>query len=640
MSRPEVENVNDSRPASPAIGSFWVTSNRDGLTYPDISKLTSRSRGSRFRALHKFVLMLRIDHDGHDLHVGHAVWEGGHDLHQGVRDARQETELWNPRQVHRIVVVLWSNLNMVRCWSESAHMVAICEAPLRDPGGRTPNVRCWMCCKDPSICAIIVGSVIMVCLASGLEATARRVRGAAERSTDMGGRVVNTIPPVSVLYDKAPHPAGERECSGQCGIGFGSIVGVTVPTKAARASPDQMCGATANPEATWVRPGHITFNGVKPVLGSCHFIDDGVDKLLGEFFALAVRPRIFGDAVVPAPDKPACKLLFSVLQTSPHLTFLIRCLHVRLEQTVLARLYALHMHMPNLQELALIGDPGARHTTTAKAIAFPAAASLLGLPTIRRLSLVSLRFRHMYDLDRLFEKRTTEFDSLVLDTVAILSEGGLPISPRRIKTNSLCIRDPKLEPPWDFSERFQWLLRPMCCLDLTGLRKLDYDGTSLFYSVSELLIPSRSTLKIVTISTGNRWDFDRRPPRMTLGNLHALTHLTMNTSPEYMRTKLASVAAVFRSASVEHLVVNVRCSSAYGDGLIGVALRRLISTVNHAAFPRLRAIELNIASELFEASIPPEELESSVRAILVNCDMIGELRIGRLCVGGNIEFRR
>ncbi|KAJ7642626.1 hypothetical protein DFH06DRAFT_1137179 [Mycena polygramma] len=361
--------------------------------------------------------------------------------------------------------------------------------------------------------------------------------------------------------------------------------------------------------------------------------------LISVSFAVAVRPHIFGDLAVPTPNKPACKLLFSVLQTSPHLTFLIRRLHVRLEQTVLARLYALHM--PNLQELVYSGNPRARPHITAKAVAFPAAANLISLSTIRRLTLVSLRFRNMYDLDRLFDKCTTKFDSLLLDTVAILYEGGLPISPGRIKTNSLCIRDPESEPAWDYSDRFEWLLRPMCSLDLTGLRDVDYDGTSLFYSAPELLLPSRSTLKSVTIST-NCWKYHHGPPRMTFRDLPALTHLTMNTCPMYMRTQLASVAAVFRSDSVVHLVLNVKRSAVpptpllhgdfRSDDFIGVALRRLMDTVTQGAFPSLRSIELNMASELFDISIPWDELEGNLQATLVDWDMIGKLRIGRLCI--------
>ncbi|KAJ7673885.1 hypothetical protein DFH06DRAFT_1467295 [Mycena polygramma] len=352
--------------------------------------------------------------------------------------------------------------------------------------------------------------------------------------------------------------------------------------------------------------------------------------LISQSFAIAVRPRIFGDVVVPTPEKPACKLLLSVLETSPHLTLLIRRLHVRLEQTVLTRLYALHM--PNLQELTLSGNP--RRRSAAKAVAFRAAASLLSLPTIHRVCLVYLSFHHMYDLGQLFERCTTELHLLVLDTVSILSHGGLPVSPRRIRTKSLSLRsvvsDSISQAP------FAWLAHPMCPFDLTGLHDLDYDGTSLFYDISRFPLLSRSTLKNITIST-NFWAFDRGSPRMSFGELPALRHLTLNTTSEYTRTKLGSVAAAFRSDCLLHLVVNVICSTVpqtHSGDIVGVALRRLMDTVTQVAFPSLRSIELNMTPELFEASISWAEVERQARATLVNWDMIGKLRVGQLCACG------
>ncbi|KAJ7673880.1 hypothetical protein DFH06DRAFT_1467290 [Mycena polygramma] len=353
--------------------------------------------------------------------------------------------------------------------------------------------------------------------------------------------------------------------------------------------------------------------------------------LISQSFAVAVRPRIFGDVVVPTPEKPGCKLLLAVLETSSHLTFLIRRLHVRLEQTVLMRLYALHM--PNLQELTLSGHP--RRRSAAKAVAFRAAANLLSLPTIRRVCLVSLGFRHMYDLDRLFDRCTTELHLLVLDTVSILSHGGLPISsPQRIRTKSLRLRSPVSD--WIIEGPFTWLAHPMCPFDLTGLHDLDYDGTSLFYDISRFPLLSRSTLKNITIST-NFWAFDRGSPRMSFGELPALRHLTLNTTSEYMRTKLGSVAAAFRSDCLLHLVVNVICSTVpqtHSGDIVGVALRRLMDIVTQVAFPSLRSIELNMTPELFEASISWAEVERQARATLVNWDMIGKLRVGQLCACG------
>ncbi|KAJ7660221.1 hypothetical protein DFH06DRAFT_1194040, partial [Mycena polygramma] len=374
--------------------------------------------------------------------------------------------------------------------------------------------------------------------------------------------------------------------------------------------------------------------------------------LISESFAVAVRPRIFGDVAVPTPDKIACKRFFLAMKTSPHLGSLIRRVHVGLEQSVLARLSVLHI--PNLQEVSLRGNPKRRFTAHLAAIR--TAATLLCLPTIRHVSLTYLCFRNMYDLDQLFEKCTSELHSLSLDTVSVLSHGGVPVSPRRIRPKSLCIRDPasasQSASAWHTSHRFQWLCRPMCPFDLTGLHDIDYDGTGMFYRDSELLLSSRSTLRSVAIC---RWilhcalwlaidssflmhrsatsfgDVHSEAPRITLGDLPALTHLTMDTTPAYMHTKLDSVAAVLRSNSLLHLVVNVRstASSMPGSDIWG-ALTCLMATVTRAAFPGLRSIELNMAPELFESSVLWGEVEKNVQATLADWDIIDKLRIAWL----------
>ncbi|KAJ7607643.1 hypothetical protein DFH06DRAFT_1486486 [Mycena polygramma] len=285
------------------------------------------------------------------------------------------------------------------------------------------------------------------------------------------------------------------------------------------------------------------------------------------------------------------------MRRSPHLASLIRRLHVGLEQSVLSRLSMLHI--PNLQELSLRGNPQRRFASRPAAI--EAAANLLSLPTIRHVSLTYLCFQNMWDLNRLFEKYTSELHSLSLDTVSALFHSGVPASPRRIRPKSLCIRDPvsasQSASAWRSSKRFEWLFRPLCPFDLTGLHDIDYDGAGMFYTGSELLVSSRSTLRMTSLGESHS-----ESPRIVLGDLPALTHLTINTIPAYMHTKLASVAAAFRSDSVLRVVVNVR----------------------------LRSMELNMTPELFEGSTPWDDIERNARATLANWDIIDELNIARL----------
>ncbi|KAJ6451114.1 hypothetical protein C8R47DRAFT_303853 [Mycena vitilis] len=352
--------------------------------------------------------------------------------------------------------------------------------------------------------------------------------------------------------------------------------------------------------------------------------------LISESFAVAVRRRIFDNVAVPTPDRIACKRFFLTMRSSPHLASLIRRLHVGLEQSVLSRLSMLHI--PNLEELSLRGNPQRRFASRSPAI--EAAANLLSLPTIRHVSLTYLCFQDMRDLNRLFERFSSELHSLSLDTVSVLLHGRTPASPGRIRPKSVCIRDPvsasQSASAWRNSERFEWLFRPLCPFDLTGLHNLDYEGADMFYTGSELLVSSRSTLRSVAILT-SPGDSHSEAPRIVLGDLHALTQLTMHTTPTYMHTKLASVAAVLRSDSALHIVINVRSPvSPTPNTDIWGALTGLMATLTRSAFPRLRSMELNMTPELFEGSTHWDDIERNVRATLANWDIIDELRIARL----------
>ncbi|KAJ6545161.1 hypothetical protein B0H19DRAFT_1167059 [Mycena capillaripes] len=335
--------------------------------------------------------------------------------------------------------------------------------------------------------------------------------------------------------------------------------------------------------------------------------------LVSRACAVAAQRQLFADIDVPPHDSRACKSLFAAFKISPHLVSFIRRLRVRLEQNVLRQL--LELKMPNLKELSIHGR--ASGSRIAKPVVIHTAANLLSLPTICCVTLASLNFREMHDLDTLFERCTTQLDSLTLDKVDVSSNPwGLPVRARRTKINTLRIRTPD----WD---RVRWLLDAQCPLDLTALHTVDCDTAYLFYGGFALLTSPRLTVKNVILSTLD-WGHGGRRPLLVLGSLPSLTHLTFTTSADFMVKKWSVLAATFESNFLVHLVLKISAASSVTQ--TAMALKNLTSLFTRRAFPSLQSVELNISSDVWSRAIR----ERVARATLADWELSDKLRIVQL----------
>ncbi|KAJ7164245.1 hypothetical protein C8R46DRAFT_1099075, partial [Mycena filopes] len=244
------------------------------------------------------------------------------------------------------------------------------------------------------------------------------------------------------------------------------------------------------------------------------------------------------------------------------------------------------------------------------------AANLIGLPSIRSVTLKDVVFQTIADLNLLFETHTSQLDTLILDGSDVLDAQTVPGPPlRRVKLNRLCIHDKW--PTWP------QLLRPHCPFDINALCELEYNSRDLFCAPASLLTSAR--LSLTTLSTSPRAynTSATSPAYIAVGDLPALTHLTMTRLHGANWTLLAPL---LQSNSIALLSL-VYSSGSFGVNAGLIELSTLRTNISVQAFPKLQTVELNVPAGFLGQVRSPRELKTEVRAALTGWDMGEKLRV-------------
>lgn len=276
----------------------------------------------------------------------------------------------------------------------------------------------------------------------------------------------------------------------------------------------------------------------------------------------------------------ACRRLCAVLKSSPHLIPFIRRIRASLEPGVLKPLAK--FDFPNLHDIVFHrrkGGAASEETITL-------AAQLIGLPSIRRVGLLSPMFNGMQDFIRLFEKHAPALDSIFLDKV-LLNETNTDENTRVNPLPSSRVRVRKLR--WDLNNRYAApVFHPFLPLDLSAVVDLDLGGL-LSPDIRQLVKVNRGSLRRLTL--------DART----------------STSPD------PSVCPLLMNLPLEHVVNNDYCTDPQPAFLVGLAaLTHLkITTTAH---------EIADAETLL-AHLP---LENNLRSLTLGIRKVRELREGQL----------
>jgi hypothetical protein len=211
------------------------------------------------------------------------------------------------------------------------------------------------------------------------------------------------------------------------------------------------------------------------------------------------------------------------------------------------------------------------------------AAQLIGLPSIRRVELLSPMFNGMQDFIPLFEKHAPALDSIFLDKV-LLNETNTDEDTRVTPLPSSRVRVGKLR--WDLNNRYAApVFHPFLPLDLSAV--VDLDLGDYCPHIRQLVKVNRGSLRRLTL--------DART----------------STSP--------SVCPLLMNLPLEHVVNNDYCTDPQPAFLVGLgALTHLkIMTTAH---------EIADAETLL-AHLP---LENNLRSLTLGIRKVRELREGRL----------
>ncbi|KAJ7165407.1 hypothetical protein C8R46DRAFT_1220541 [Mycena filopes] len=332
--------------------------------------------------------------------------------------------------------------------------------------------------------------------------------------------------------------------------------------------------------------------------------------LVSPVFTAAAQRYLFRDINLVRHAR-GCDRLFTILSAAPHLLAFVRRVHTHPEPDVLTRLG--ESDFPNLTEFLLVGAGKLSPTRSEVSLA----ANLVGLPSIRSVTLKAVVFQTISDLNLLFDTNTSQLDALILDRSDVLDAETVPSPPlRRVKINKLRIHEEW--PTWP------WFFHPRCPFDISGLCELEYDTRDLFFAPATLLTSARLSLTTLSISPRAYKTSGTSPLCMAVADLPALTHLRVIRLHGLALTRLAPL---LQSDSITLLTL------VYSRDNFGPAYARLVelsnlrANISARAFPRLQTVEVNVPAGYLGQVRSPHELQTEVRAALTGWDMEEKLRV-------------
>ncbi|KAJ7134165.1 hypothetical protein C8R46DRAFT_1201673 [Mycena filopes] len=323
--------------------------------------------------------------------------------------------------------------------------------------------------------------------------------------------------------------------------------------------------------------------------------------LVSPAFTAAAQRHLFCDInLVRHSDR-----LFAILAAAPHLLPFVRRVLTYLEPNVLARL--VEFSFPNLSKLYLMGADKVSPTRSELSLA----ANLVGLPSIRAVTLTSIVFQTISDLNLLFETHTSQLDTLILDHSDVLDAGTVPSPPMRrvkLKKLTLCLH----------SIAWPRLLHPDCPFDISALRELEYDSMELFATPATLLTSTRSSLTALSISPIAFASYGASTVCITVTDLPALTHLTVM---HFHGAKWPGLAPQLQSNSVTLLTLMYTESFDLRDA------NNLRANISVQIFPKLQTVEINVSARFRGQVRSLRELQTEVRAALTGWDLEEKVRV-------------
>ncbi|KAJ7121924.1 hypothetical protein C8R46DRAFT_1254273 [Mycena filopes] len=331
--------------------------------------------------------------------------------------------------------------------------------------------------------------------------------------------------------------------------------------------------------------------------------------LVSPAFTAAAQRHLFSDINLVRHFRVYHRL-FTVLSAAPHLLAFVRRVQTYPDPDLLARLG--EFDFPNLTEFFLMGAGEVCPTRSELSLA----ANLVGLPSIRSVTLKDMVFHTISDLNLLFETHTTQLDTLILDGSDVLDAETAPSPPlRRVKLNTLRIHDKW--PTWP------QLLRPDCPFDISALCELEYNSQDLFCAPATLLTSAR--LSLTTLSTIPRAynTSPTSPVSIGVADLPALTHLTMTRLHGANWTLLAPL---LQSNSIVLLTL-VYSPGSFGTDAGLNELSNLRANISVQAFPKLQTVELNVPAGFLGEVRSSSQLQTEVRAALTGWDMGEKLQV-------------
>ncbi|KAJ7124094.1 hypothetical protein C8R43DRAFT_1240994 [Mycena crocata] len=206
----------------------------------------------------------------------------------------------------------------------------------------------------------------------------------------------------------------------------------------------------------------------------------------------------------------SCDTFCDRMASAPHLLPFVHRLRTAFADGLHERLNTLAF--PNHQQLYI-----EREAPTTPPRVLAAAAQLIGLPSMRRVELWSIRFHSLAQFGLLFAHCTKRLDLLFLGEIHISpSSPGAAAAP---PASRAVIKHLELSM---FFKEVPWLLDAACPLDVSALTELDYSVFPQEETTAALLAHTRATLTHLKI------DPDQAPS--TRSTLPALTHLTLVTT--------------------------------------------------------------------------------------------------------------
>ncbi|KAJ7247061.1 hypothetical protein C8J57DRAFT_1724694 [Mycena rebaudengoi] len=184
----------------------------------------------------------------------------------------------------------------------------------------------------------------------------------------------------------------------------------------------------------------------------------------------------------------------SLLSASPHLVQYVRRLRIRLAFYTLQELR--EFEFLNLLEIVFhrVSDEPTRKEIV------PLAARMVGLPLVRKVSLLGVNFHEMRDLGQLFSNATPNLVSLMVHKVDFPSADiGPGHNTPRLRIKALMLAS---NPVGYHTQDFRWLHHPQSPFDCSQLVDVDF-GRDLIPSVLTHLSAARLTIQRLSFNIEN-----------------------------------------------------------------------------------------------------------------------------------------